>query len=321
LVIPASGIASGDASERSFIMKRQNRLSPSRQSKGFTLVELLVVIGIIALLISILLPSLSRARETANRVKCAANLKQIGNGLLLYANENSGNFPRVYYNSGAAPAGTKANVATGNAAPDPFQAAGGGGSGLQNNVSAELYLLLRTEDLTGAVMICPSSNDEPDTFQTGTPKGNVLSQSNFDASKNLSYSVQVAYPQQAAIDSGFRWTNTLTADFAIAADRNPGIAGPNGAAVTAVTTTSAQKNVKQANSLNHQGAGQNVLYGDLHVDFMQTPLCGVQQDSIWGPGNLVGAVPNQVINPIAVSAAGVTGPNHKDDSVLYPVAN
>ena len=68
-----------------------------RPAGGFTLVELLVVIGIVAVLIGILLPSLSRAREQAKRTACLSNLRQLHLAMHMYANENKDYVPVGYW--------------------------------------------------------------------------------------------------------------------------------------------------------------------------------------------------------------------------------
>jgi len=68
--------------------------TPATAADAFTLVELLVVIGIISLLIAILLPVLGKAREHANRVKCAANLRSIGQALTMYV-QSYGCYPAM----------------------------------------------------------------------------------------------------------------------------------------------------------------------------------------------------------------------------------
>jgi len=68
-------------------------LPVGKKAEGFTLLEILVVIVIIGTLAALMIPALSGALERANTSKCASNLRQIGAGVLLFAGENSGNFP------------------------------------------------------------------------------------------------------------------------------------------------------------------------------------------------------------------------------------
>ncbi len=72
-------------------------LKKRRRKNGFTLIELLVVVAIIAVLIAILLPALSKARQTAGRVACASNLNDISRAITMYLQDNSDFLPLVAF--------------------------------------------------------------------------------------------------------------------------------------------------------------------------------------------------------------------------------
>jgi prepilin-type processing-associated H-X9-DG protein len=230
----------------------------------------LVVLFLIVFVSGLLVSCIRHQNEGSGRVKCSSNLRQIGQAILLYSNDNHGAYPRTRASVGPdrVPVwGTKP------AATQPFKEDGPD----ENDVTAALFMLLRTQDITSEAFCCPQSNAEKDLYDGAQPDH----RSNFtDVKKNLSYSFQNAYPSQSAIAKGFKFDNTLGAEFAVAADLNPGTVGTDDN-VFAPNSTSSAKDMRKANSNNHDKDGQNILYGDGHVAWESNPFIGVNRDNIY----------------------------------------
>lgn len=256
--------------------------------RGFTLIEILVVIGIIGVLLAIFLPLAEKARHRAYIAACANNLRQIGQGIQMYANTNQGQYPRTRFVRGAA-----LTRGTGSASADAFSAASGV---VVNDVTAPFWLLARIEHLPAAVFICPY-NDET-SYQADRADPQVTG--NFtDYHRNLGYSYANPYPDAAAESAGYRLTAKLPGDFGVAADLNPGQTGRSDPAVVFVSSVNAV--TVRGNSVNHEQHGQNVLYADGHVTFALTPLAGAGGDNIYtNSAGLVEASPRGVKDSVMV---------------------
>jgi prepilin-type N-terminal cleavage/methylation domain-containing protein/prepilin-type processing-associated H-X9-DG protein len=263
-------------------------------SRGFTVIELLVAIGIIGVLLAILLPTLEKVRHRGYINACASNLRQLGQALAMYSNDNHGNYPRTTYGPGG-----PVVAGTGTASPEPFAANGPGA----NDISAALWLLARTQKLPTSIFICPYN----DVNEFEADKAQPGNQSNFtNYKKNLGYSYANPYPDAAAASAGYRLTSKLGSTFAVMADLNPGLSADRRADPFRPTPTSSQSDMRFGNSGNHEREGQNVLYGDGHVTYELNPFVGTNRDNIYTAQQAVS--PNLMVSPSSPT-----------DSVLLPI--
>jgi type II secretory pathway pseudopilin PulG len=273
-------------------------------ARGFTLTELLVLIVIIVILVSIFVPYLSSLRENARRVSCVNNLKTIFAALQHYARDNGSAYPAVAKD--AANPGSY-TAFTGPDDPNPFAP---NSSVKPNDVTASLWLLVRggyVKD-TGTFM-CPSVATQKDLIHDLAGRGvPPTARGNFRRAANLSYSY--ASPFSASPD--YKLTDTLPHDFVILADKNPG-------ADSDVPFHASPTEQRKINSVNHGGAGENVLYAAGYVAFQWTPYCAHGNDNIYTAQSKAPPATNESVTITTIGAlAPNIGPATAADSYLLP---
>jgi prepilin-type N-terminal cleavage/methylation domain-containing protein/prepilin-type processing-associated H-X9-DG protein len=225
-----------------------------RRARAFTLIELLTVMAIMAALIAMSMPTLSRTREEAKRTVCMANQRGIGHAFYLYAMNapDPGVFPMIAQTSTA----TSSNMQIFNSVDRTMEPSTTG----IPSPTVDMWAVVRVSYALPKQFICPSTTDAPD------PMADSTVYYDFASAANLSYAYQYQH-------SPNRRTIGMSSEpvFPVLADSNPYIKGGIASPLISDRTGSGR-----GNSLNHTNReGQNVLYQDGHVEFEKGPDVGL----------------------------------------------
>jgi len=300
-----------------------------RRTRGFTLIELMVVITIIALLLTILLPGLAKALELARRAKCGANLKGIGEGLatkdaekVMYSSGGSG-LPWADGTTAAEPHLT--GVGTGDRGKDPWATTPAPLT--EYPVSTNMYALIHRADVEPAAFVCPSTPDEVDD-DIIAPTGEKYW--DFVDNDSLSYSYQAPLDDGAGTESS-PFVNTHSS-VVIMADQNPisvtalnsnGQPGDEDEAQSDWSTVMVDLEEPHAGTMmgqsaNHKGEYVNALRFDGTLKTSFAANIGYDKDCIWTPGGLTNTNNEWEDNEYTGSASPYTVSQHRkpNDSFL-----
>ncbi len=317
--------------------------------KAFTLIELLVVVAIIALLISILLPSLSRAREITKRAVCASNIRGIGQGMKVYSNDNYDWYPTAPFARATGNLPNETGVQfigqMGAMLTEPTQSVTEP-QGLNTatiHPSRSMFLLVMDGTCTTKQFLCPSSGDSEDNLRNIIGGTEVAAQPgvnrfDFKGYPYVSYGYQMPFGDKASPNEN------LDARMVVMADKGPYYrsgttdqstgAIPDevgdiaaGTDITMEDATNEDQILKadlqkwtQFNSRNHGGEGQNCLYQDGHAVFVKKPIEGVNFDNIYTAQGAGGSPGQYTLTQALLGYVPMNnrGPLTNTDSVIVP---
>jgi len=250
-----------------------------RRTKAFTLVELLVVVGIIGMLAAMLMPSAVAIMEMVRQNMCMSNLRNLGTAVHVYRQRNDQRVPWIPNVSS-----DFAAVATGtNRDRDPGEDPDAAG---ERSITAVMFLLVRDGHSPG-LFLCPSDDTAvEDTHVRWDHDGDDTTASEFYW--DFSEAGNVSFSWQAPVRKGDRYVHGVGDDEPAAvlmADRTPA-SDDDAWQPLAMSDEASREDIRRNMSLNHAGEVVNLLRMDLAVKRVKRPDVGVDRDNIYTASGL-----------------------------------